>query len=414
MGLFALANVIVINFWLPKPKAVEMTISSNDSQAGDQEAAAEIHHIRVPPSEKQTALGELVAAPIQPDMAISWSTFPKTQFTDHVLDIVTNLNLANLKSCSFVFDFIVPNNTSSAAPPEIHCPKMEQMWCSWFSHTFQNRSIPHNVSLAIVTSDSFQPKNGENACLGNSSPNGKFAIPNTEEIGHHLFRLTRGTELKWNYQDDVPWENRSTIPVFRGSPRGYQFEPYCHRNPNVSYAELLNTVKGRYFAVDFSVENPHLLDARFHTVPKSGCFLHQETNGLSKLLPTNSIKEKDYYSRHQVVLVLGGAGAAFRTARHLMTRTAIVMQAFKFEEWFTQYMKPFVHYIPLAEDLHDLNETMYWIAEHPDQVREIADNGRKFYETYLTFPMNADHMYELVFRLSEYRYATKQGKLPVR
>jgi hypothetical protein len=77
----------------------------------------------------------------------------------------------------------------------------------------------------------------------------------------------------------------------------------------------------------------------------------------------------------------------------MSTETAIVLQEFRFKEWFTTMMKPFVRYIPLLEDLSDLNTTMHWVAENPARVKEIARNGRKFYQ-------QTDHIYGLAYRMS--------------
>jgi hypothetical protein len=64
-----------------------------------------------------------------------------------------------------------------------------------------------------------------------------------------------------------------------------------------------------------------------------------------------------------------------------------------------------VHYIPVSEDLQDLNATMHWIQDHPVEVHTFALNGRAFYEDYLTFARDEDHIIiELVCRLSEYTH----------
>ena len=65
-----------------------------------------------------------------------------------------------------------------------------------------------------------------------------------------------------------------------------------------------------------------------------------------------------------------------------------------------RYLEPFVHYIPLKEDLSDLNETMHWVRDHPNEVKAIAERGRQFYDDYLSFPKTADHWYEFLYKLS--------------
>lgn len=42
-------------------------------------------------------------------------------------------------------------------------------------------------------------------------------------------------------------------------------------------------------------------------------------------------------------------------------------------------MEPYVHYIPLQEDLSDLEEVMEWVRDHPKEVKTIAKQGEQFY-----------------------------------
>jgi Glycosyl transferase family 90 len=145
------------------------------------------------------------------------------------------------------------------------------------------------------------------------------------------------------------------------------------------------------------------LDAKLSTINwlLQDCFSLNATNGLDKLLPVDYVKNDDYFSSPQVALVLPGIGAAFRLSNHMMCGTAAVVQDWLYEEWFTKYLTPFENFIPLAKDLSNLNETLHWILNHPDEVKKIASNGRVFWEKYLSFSHNDEHIYELVYRLSE-------------
>ena len=53
---------------------------------------------------------------------------------------------------------------------------------------------------------------------------------------------------------------------------------------------------------------------------------------------------------------------------------------------------------------------MLWVKKHSAEVKQIAENGRAFYEKYLTFFRHEDHIYELIYRLSEYtKYRAVRG-----
>ena len=92
-------------------------------------------------------------------------------------------------------------------------------------------------------------------------------------------------------------------------------------------------------------------------------------------------------------------GAAFRTRRILGQQIAVMLQDFPYEEWYIHLMVPFVDYIPLRQNLTDLEDRLIWIRNNPEKVREISLNGKKFYDKYLTFEAMSDFYYELIFRL---------------
>ena len=114
----------------------------------------------------------------------------------------------------------------------------------------------------------------------------------------------------------------------------------------------------------------------------------------------SNIPAKKYYTNYQSALVLCGIGAAFRTATHLSTETAVVLQTCPFDEWFTHLMKPWEHYIPVDQELSDLEKNLQWMHDHPKEVQKIAKQGRQFHDEYVSFERNEDHVYELLYRLA--------------
>jgi hypothetical protein len=52
-------------------------------------------------------------------------------------------------------------------------------------------------------------------------------------------------------------------------------------------------------------------------------------------------------------------------------------------QWFYHDLKPWVHYIPIKQDLSDLVEKILWLQQHDDEAYAIAVNGQKFALEYL-------------------------------
>jgi hypothetical protein len=331
--------------------------------------------------------------------------FPLTQFTPYLKDLVEAVNLHPPgRACTARFRFEV---TSPGTIPEVspRCKIKPDSVSSWWLKVLQERIfsnakgrvIPGNVTLRLSLGDWTDPNKNGFSCFGASAPNGTFTVTNFLEIQRLM-----------NYErfPTIPWEQRTALPVWRGSPWTF-IDPRNRfdnsENETTVLEELVEMKKvKRLPLVLFSRDNPDLVDAGLSS-PRGlseKLWEYNTTNGLHKLLPIKPIDKYFYYSRYQVALVMGGVGAAFRTPSHLSTGTAVVLQDYHVEEWYVRFMQPYVHYIPLARDLSDLNKTLHWVRNNPEKVKTIAKTGQDFYEKYLSFDRTEEFLYELIYRLA--------------
>lgn len=321
--------------------------------------------------------------------------YPTTDFTPHVQALLETIDLNG--TCGTQLNLTV---TKPFSIPTVHCPDYESYdivsdaWCKVLKRIFRQRAIPTSISLSFSRADRKKANKNKhgNRCFESSSVNGTLCMTNFLEME----RMKNQIEYPI-----MPWENRSSIPIWRGSPW------MKRRNENETVANVVDNAiarSPRLRVVAWSLNHSNLLDARIGSLDnrllKEQEWKERLTNGMHKLYPGPSfLPPQEYYTKYQVALVLGGFGAAFRTSIHLSTETAIVLQEYLYKEWFTDMMKPYIHYIPLREDLSDLEERMLWIRDNPVRVREIARNGRKFYERYLSFEKNEEHIVELAYRM---------------
>mmetsp|Transcript_1361 Transcript_1361/g.3017 ORF Transcript_1361/g.3017 Transcript_1361/m.3017 type:complete len:630 (+) Transcript_1361:146-2035(+) len=264
-------------------------------------------------------------------------------------------------------------------------------------------------------------------CIGSSSPRGQFVMNNFHDVKAHAEAISLNANVKrrrrhkqitgYEHVHTLPWEERHKIPVFRGHPR-FPLKYEWRKNPNETCVNVTADQLGhRTTAALWSYEHPELLDAMIDDRPHP-CSIYSATNLMDQRLymrgnytndtataavfnrqPRN-IPSSEYYTNYQVAVVLGGIGAAFRTAKHMSAGQAIVLQRFRFEEWFYDYIEPYVHYIPLQQDFSDLYNVTTWVRDNPSKVKEIAENGKRFYEEYLSFLKNEEHWYEFIYKLS--------------
>ena len=375
----------------------------------------------------------------------SFPNFPTTQFTSHVQQLVRLIDLEEMETeCTWKFQLTV--DKPYTVPFDLSCQgkarqRMVPWWCTVLERLFQHHNdtkaephrrsanllstsgeilipvLPRSVTLAVSSDDYYKKKplkkRGKQrsrkevapyTCLANSSPNGTFAITNFLEVQ----RMADATAYPI-----LPWHERCSLPVWRGSAwmlsrSGTEYDTGYKDTYPVLHEALRDCLRCR--AVEFSNRHLDLLDAKFGD-PKNGFFhpsvkqfadwwKQNSTNGLDRLLPIHYIPPSEYYSHFQVALVLCGLGAAFRTPIHLSTSTAVVLQECDNHEWYHPWFKSWEHYIPLQNDLSNLEEILMWIRTHPDDVHEIAQRGRQFYEKYLSFQRNYEHFYELSFRMA--------------
>jgi hypothetical protein len=252
---------------------------------------------------------------------------------------------------------------------------------------------------------------GKPCHFGNSAPDGYFCAFNIEDIKRWV--------ANESFPPPLPWNERQSIPVWRGKawlgkgtmPRLRKLEhtvllPNIQQNLSRAQDIFLDKVvhthayHKRLFLVHYSFLHPHLVDAKLSQAGELGKLLRNTTiNGMDRYLPFDPIPSDKYYTQYQVQIVMGGIGAAFRTARVMGQGITVILQDFPHQEWYYRYMTPFVHYIPLDRGLQNLTATLEWSRNHPDDVYQIAQNGKAFFEEYLSFDAMKEFYYELLFRM---------------
>jgi hypothetical protein len=97
----------------------------------------------------------------------------------------------------------------------------------------------------------------------------------------------------------------------------------------------------------------------------------------------------------------------------LLSNSVTIKQETDNEQWFYDAIKPWVHYIPVKQDLSDIIEKVEWVKTHDDEAKKIADESTKFVQNNL-MPEHID-LY-IVTLLNEYaklqNFKLEQPTLP--
>ena len=292
------------------------------------------------------------------------------------------------------------------------------------SHTtnsLSNSVLRYNVSLGVSNIDMIKSSRNPvwGTCFANSAPQGDWSVTNFEVLKVYKRQQPQDTNNNNNDTTTIPWSQRDPRPIFRGSPR------YGHgarlKNKAAQRCPSLFVKKGdfgmRSKAVLFGRQHPHLLNAAFTEHRSNPCDPWNATNGLDQVFGWNEttmskktlqrqmeqdrIPSQQYYQEYQTALVLQGIGAAFRTAWHFRAGQCVLLHRGQFEEWFVPYLEPYVHYIPVAPNLEDLETVLEYVRDHPGEVEQIARNGRAFFEAYLSRAAAREHWYRIIQTYAE-------------
>ena len=108
-----------------------------------------------------------------------------------------------------------------------------------------------------------------------------------------------------------------------------------------------------------------------------------------------------HHLKYKYQLLIDGNSSAFSRAYwQLFSNAVILKQSSPYFQWYYRALQPYVHFIPLQNDLGDLIEKIDWAITHDEACRAISREARAFAHQNLS--RNAIDYY-LYLVLREYR-----------
>lgn len=184
------------------------------------------------------------------------------------------------------------------------------------------------------------------------------------------------------------WKNKTDKAVFRGATTG---------------AGVNSQTNQRLKALDISEERPDLLDVgitswNFRPRKYEG-ERYLQTIERSHYPKANKLSLQDQ-SNYKYILTLEGHVAAYRLSYELSTESVILLANSRWKMWYYKFLKPYVHYVPVSENLEDLVEKIEWCRNNDAECEKIALNAKKFYDTYLGTRGVLDFLQKQLWELS--------------
>ncbi|KFD51719.1 hypothetical protein M513_07415 [Trichuris suis] len=101
---------------------------------------------------------------------------------------------------------------------------------------------------------------------------------------------------------------------------------------------------------------------------------------LKDTLGMKAVKELpfEYNCRFKYLFNSAGVAASFRLRHLFLCRSLVFHIGDEWQEFFYSQLKPWVHYIPVKDDLSNVEELLQFARENDELVKQIADRGYNF------------------------------------
>lgn len=210
-------------------------------------------------------------------------------------------------------------------------------------------------------------------------------------------------QIIYNVQQAVPlnpWNKKIEKIFWRGKPSAKAHK----RGTELKIIDKMP----RMALVILSALYPDLIDASF-TIPNNDYnrnFL-RVLDLIAKRSSTN-VSEGEHLQYKYLISVDGGTCAWLRVPWIMLSNSILVKQGSSKIEWFYPAIKPYVHYVPVNENLTNIFEQLQWMKDHDQELQDISLNAQNFVRNNL---MPEDIDAQFVITLNEYSKIQKDEKI---
>jgi beta-1,4-galactosyltransferase 1 len=264
--------------------------------------------------------------------------------------------------------------------------------------------LPDGVFIFNLTDAVILRKDGRHPfpmVVGNIQvPKVKSYLPIFTMSGQHGYKdipMPNYDELKWVY-DPVEgpkkyegfvtkWEDKSiNKAVFRGGPTGCGYTPETNMRLNLF-------IMAQKMPDDLDVQ----LSGKDGTIDtKSVKFDPKYSIGMlnTGFPPADKFLTMAEQSNYKYMIHVDGNVNAYRMLYTMTTGSLLLRVMSDYTSWAEPYLKPNIHYIPIAKDLSNLQDKLRWCKTHDKECKRIAETGMKLARAILTpeFINNYFHM----------------------
>ncbi|KAF7309376.1 CAP10 domain-containing protein [Mycena indigotica] len=185
---------------------------------------------------------------------------------------------------------------------------------------------------------------------------------------------------KFEHPNNIPWEDKKDVLYWRGKSNGGHIRHSNHKSfPRFRLIDLARQPE---------VKAKGLLDVRITEWHEWHCTDNCDAESIKSEYNITGHKEprEDAY-KFKYLLDIDGNSFSGRYLG-LLRSGGLVFKSTAFAEFFTPWLIPYEHFIPVRVDLSDLVEKVEWARNNDAEARRIQEAGRIFAEKILTDDQN--------------------------
>jgi len=195
------------------------------------------------------------------------------------------------------------------------------------------------------------------------------------------------------YEDfNINWESKKPIAVFRGGTTGCGVKIETNQRLKIAYLSSKNLLdKDGLQFLDAGISNWNVRPRKLIDSP------YLQTIDV-EALPFDLVKRMTpkEQSEYKYIIHIDGHVSAFRLSYEFSMNSTILLVDSNWKIWFSNMIKPYVHYVPVKSDLSDIYDQIKWCKENDEKCKEIATNAKVFYDTYLCKKGILDYMQKIM------------------
>ena len=189
---------------------------------------------------------------------------------------------------------------------------------------------------------------------------GPVFVKNRREASEPVILKCLNQQRHWTRSiDDIPFEDKDDTLFWRGITSGWEYRAG-------SRMDLVKRWGGRRSDID---------------VGFSGLAQEYELPGVrERWIPhVRGPSPKKEFFRHKYIMSVEGNDKDSGLGWKLSSNSLVMMTKPVCESWIMEpFLKPFVHYVPLAASYEDLADQLTWCRNHPGKCMEIIHNANAY------------------------------------